>query len=271
MEHPGTTWRITRFDDIDSTNRWLAAEARAGRASHGDVAIARHQHAGRGRMDRSWVAPPDSALLMSALVRPSGAAERLERWHLVSLAMALAIADTVARLADTVAGLGGRRAAVVPVRLKWPNDVIVPDRGDRKLAGILAEAVPPHGVVVGAGTNRMRPPSVDGVLAERAIWLSDIVGDSAAVPEADALAALVLTRFGARLQELADDPAGLLGAYTASCATIGRRVRVELGGATLEGVAVAVTAEGHLRVQSDMGGTHDVTVGDVVHVRSAAV
>jgi BirA family biotin operon repressor/biotin-[acetyl-CoA-carboxylase] ligase len=52
--------------------------------------------------------------------------------------------------------------------------------------------------------------------------------------------------------------------YRAECATVGRRVRVELSGETFEGVASAVTDEGHLVVDGRV-----VTAGDVVHLRPA--
>ncbi len=61
---------VRRFDEIDSTNRYLADEARAG-AAHGLVAVARHQTAGRGRLGRRWEAPPGTNLLVSILLRPS--------------------------------------------------------------------------------------------------------------------------------------------------------------------------------------------------------
>ncbi|MGH9150489.1 MAG: bifunctional biotin--[acetyl-CoA-carboxylase] synthetase/biotin operon repressor, partial [Acidimicrobiales bacterium] len=47
---------MRRFDELDSTNRWLIDAARAG-APEGTVAVAGHQTAGRGRRGRAWVAP----------------------------------------------------------------------------------------------------------------------------------------------------------------------------------------------------------------------
>src|SRR5437764_12084173 len=65
----------TRFGDvrwvpsIDSTNRHLLQEARAG-AAEGTVVVADHQWSGRARLARTWVAPQGSALLATGLVRP---------------------------------------------------------------------------------------------------------------------------------------------------------------------------------------------------------
>ena len=72
------------FDVIDSTNRYLLECAAAG-AGEGMVAVADEQTAGRGRLGRTWVARPGSALLVSVLLRPQLAPERV---HLLTLASA---------------------------------------------------------------------------------------------------------------------------------------------------------------------------------------
>ena len=85
---------------------------------------------GRGRLGRTWSAPPGASLLVSVLLRPGLAPE--ER-HVVVVAAAVAMAEAVAVTTGVLADL------------KWPNDLLV---GDRKLAGILAESVG-DAVVVG--------------------------------------------------------------------------------------------------------------------------
>src|SRR5689334_10678627 len=130
-EGPVAFTDVRWFAELDSTNRYLVDEARAG-APAGVVAVADHQTAGRGRLGRTWIAPPGAALLVSVLLRPRLPADRV---HLVTLAAALALVDA---LPDAGA------------RIKWPNDVVV---DDRKLAGILAEADSGGAVVVGMGCN----------------------------------------------------------------------------------------------------------------------
>ena len=81
-------------ESIDSTNRallaWSAtgADDRGAPINDGAVLIARTQTAGRGRLGRRWVAPIDSALLMSVLVRPAPLS--IEHWPLLSFAMGIA-------------------------------------------------------------------------------------------------------------------------------------------------------------------------------------
>ena len=117
----------------------MAAAARQETAEPGTVLVADYQSAGRGRLGRTWTAPPGTSIAMSVLVRPDGVDPA--RWTWLPLLTGLAVAD----------GLSG--AAGLEARLKWPNDVLV---GDRKVCGILAERVEtPVGpaCVVGMGIN----------------------------------------------------------------------------------------------------------------------
>lgn len=99
----------------------------------GAVAVTDFQTGGRGRLGRTWTAPPGTALLCSVLLRPPPGSRIAQ----LSLVGGLAAAQTVE------AAL--RRSA----QLKWPNDVLV---DDCKVAGLLAEAR--DGVVVlGVGLN----------------------------------------------------------------------------------------------------------------------
>ncbi len=118
-----------------------------GRGAHGALAIADHQSAGRGRLGRSWVAPADSAVLVSlAHVGPPGAA--LQPNHLaIAAAVAVARACLDCTAVPTAQGLRQRH----DIRIKWPNDILV---GGRKLAGILIEALPQQGAaIIGIGLN----------------------------------------------------------------------------------------------------------------------
>jgi BirA family transcriptional regulator, biotin operon repressor / biotin---[acetyl-CoA-carboxylase] ligase len=91
---------VRRFESIDSTNRYLLDEARAG-AAGGVVAVADHQTAGRGRLGRSWEAPPGANLLLSVLLRPD--LEPSDR-HLATTAVALAAVDAIGVLGLEVRG-----------------------------------------------------------------------------------------------------------------------------------------------------------------------
>jgi BirA family biotin operon repressor/biotin-[acetyl-CoA-carboxylase] ligase len=95
-------------------------------ATHGAVALAERQTAGRGRLGRTWA---DSGLMFSIALYPSAL---VARWPELTLVAAHAVADAM-----------GPKATI-----KHPNDVLV---DGRKVAGILAEAS--GRVVLGIGIN----------------------------------------------------------------------------------------------------------------------
>jgi BirA family biotin operon repressor/biotin-[acetyl-CoA-carboxylase] ligase len=234
-------FKILRFDSLDSTNRYLLDEARAG-APEGLVAVADYQTAGRGRRGRSWVAPPGGSLLVSVLLRPALAPDRTQ---LVSIAAGLAMADAVASVAGFLPDL------------KWPNDLLA---DEKKLAGLLAEA-DGDAVVVGAGVN-VEWHDFSPEVAEVATACNVVAGRSV---DRDA----ILGEFLARLGERRRDLEGVLADYRARLSTLGRRVRVETGTGSLTGTAVDVGGGGELLVDRDDTGPVAVHAGDVVHLRDA--
>jgi BirA family biotin operon repressor/biotin-[acetyl-CoA-carboxylase] ligase len=243
---PGGLWRdVTVVPQTGSTNADLLDQARAG-AAEGLVLVAEEQTAGRGRLGRSWSAPPRAALTFSVLLRPADVPPNRLGW--LPLLTGVAVAAAV------------RDQAGVPASLKWPNDVLV---GERKLAGILAEA---HGdaVVVGVGLNVTLSQAELPVPAATSLLIEDAKSTDRA-----GLLAAILTGLAHRYQawRAVPDQDGLRVDYLRWCATIGRDVRVELpGGAVLTGTAEDVDDAGRLVVRAP-GNLVAVGAGDVVHVR----
>jgi BirA family biotin operon repressor/biotin-[acetyl-CoA-carboxylase] ligase len=245
------------MDETESTNDDVLALAAAGEPE-GVVVVADHQRAGRGRLDRSWYAPPKSSLLLSILLRPDLVPAES---HLASTAVACATVDACASIAG------------VEPALKWPNDLVIvdDDRVPGKVAGILAESVVEGGrltaIVVGVGLNVNWPSSLPDDLVGIAVALNHVVGHE--IDREDLLIALLQ-----RLEpwrSCLDDASGrsrLVQRYTELCATIGAMVRVDLATDSFRGMAVDITPEGHLVVDTDAGTRREVVAGDVVHVRS---
>ena len=224
----GDGWRVQVLAETDSTNAVVADRARAGEPA-GLVVVAESQTAGRGRLDRRWLSPPRAGLTFSVLLRPE---PTLLAWQ--SLLGGVAVVRAV------------REVAQVDAVLKWPNDVLV---DGRKLCGLLAE-VPVGGLVVlGIGLN---VTTRDDELPPGGATSLQLVG--AVTVDREPLLKAVL-RHLAR-------PAGPAD-YRALCATIGRRVRLELpGGTAVEGVADDVDTGGRLVVDGTA-----YAAGDVVHLR----
>jgi BirA family transcriptional regulator, biotin operon repressor / biotin---[acetyl-CoA-carboxylase] ligase len=239
-------WEVRRFDEIDSTNRYLLEQARSG-APAGLVAVAGHQTAGRGRLDRRWESPPGTNLLVSFLLRPRCEPPDL---HLGTAAVALAAADAC------------RDVAGVDARLKWPNDVLV---GESKVAGVLAEADfgsgPPAAIVVGLGLNVGWP----GPPGAGATSLEEVRG-SALDPDDVLVGVLDSLTSRADLLDDADGRADLAEEQRRRCATLGTRVRVTLADDEVTGTAREIDDAGQLVVDTS-DGRRTVAAGDVVHLR----
>jgi BirA family biotin operon repressor/biotin-[acetyl-CoA-carboxylase] ligase len=283
---PETTFTdVRRFESIDSTNRYLLEQARAG-APAGVVAVADHQTAGRGRLGRSWEAPAGANLLLSVLLRP--ALDPSDR-HLATTAVALAAVDAVEGLGLVASAPGGAPVDAsgnadrsvrtgIGVGIKWPNDLV--DGGGRKLAGVLAEsdltsAAPDEGlpapVVVGIGVNVNWPTADDDLPVELqglAVSLRMLTGSAV---DREGLLSALLTALVVRAPDL-DTAAGrnrLADDLLRRCTTVGTRVRVDLADTTFEGTATGIDRGGHLLVETDRG-VRTVVAGDVIHVRPGA-
>lgn len=250
LAEPGSMWReITLVAETTSTNADVTALAVQG-APAGTVLVAEHQSAGRGRLDRSWVAPPRAALAVSMLLRPTADATR---WSWLPLLTGMALASTLV-------------ATGVSAGLKWPNDVMV---GDRKIAGILTELVStPDGpaCVVGWGLNTRMTADQLPVPTATSLWLEGARTASTVV-----LLATMLRRFERVYAEWVstDHDEDLREGYLHLCTTVGRTVTASLtDGEMLSGVATGVDDAGRLLVRT-AGGTRAVAAGDVVHARPA--
>ena len=266
----------TRFADVrwveetGSTNADALALARDGEPE-GIVLVADHQTAGRGRQGRTWEAPPEASLLVSVLLRPPA-----EVAGLVTMTVSVAASAAL----EEVAG--------VAARIKWPNDLVWPGDGtapDRKLGGILAEAdwparspaaagwsAPPADdrvvVVAGMGLNVNWPTDLPEDLRDIAVAANHIVGHPI---ERELLLVAFLAQLDTAYGDLAGgrDASTLLTRWRERSATLGRRVRVDLGTDDITGTAVDITADGHLVLDSDDGDRRTIAVGDVVHLRTA--
>jgi BirA family transcriptional regulator, biotin operon repressor / biotin---[acetyl-CoA-carboxylase] ligase len=244
--------------ECGSTNTVLADEVRSGDTSFA-VLVTDRQTAGKGRLGRVWEAPVGSALTMSIRTLVPGDPPAIgDVLGLLPLVVGVAALQTV-----TMLGASPER-----VELKWPNDLMDPKTG-RKLAGVLCEAIPsPSGVavVIGVGINLTRPEHVDGVVAERAQWIDQLLTEATGVDPVSAASEL-LDRVHAGLELLLNDPYAARELVATTCATIGRRVRVEQQAGALLGTAIGLDPSGALMMQLDDGNVCTVRAGDVVHLR----
>ncbi|GAA1926834.1 biotin--[acetyl-CoA-carboxylase] ligase [Microbacterium aoyamense] len=249
--------RVQVADTTDSTNADVVRHATAEPDAwpHLSVLLTTDQRAGRGRLDRSWVAAPGTALAVSTLVRVPHIAYAARGWIplIAGAAMTRAIS---AQLSGT-----GHSAT-----LKWPNDVLL-DGG--KVCGILAEVIPgdPDAIVIGAGVNTTMTAADLPVTTATSFAAVGLVADE------DRLVADYLAALDEQLRALAEavgnaSAAGIRGEIEALCSTLGRDVVVHLpGGELLAGRAQRLDEDGRLVVALPLGNETAVSAGDVVHVR----
>ncbi len=240
-------WSVEVVESTGSTNADLAERARAG-APAWTALLAGEQTAGRGRLTRTWSSPPGTSVSLSVLLRPT---RPVAEWGLLPLLTGLGVARAVGALG-------------VEAVLKWPNDVLLPADGERKVCGILAEVVagPTPGVVVGMGINVGQQRSelpVDTATSLR------LVGVDVARPQ---VVSTVLAELGDVYRTWQSSGwAALADAYSSMCVTLGRTVRVEVpDGEAVLGTAASITADGRIVVRTREG-ERAFAAGDVHHLR----
>ena len=226
-------------DLTTSTQTDLADLVNSNSAKTGDVIATEFQSDGRGRLDRTFDAPPGSALLFSFYIKPKRA--RTD-WGFIGHLAALTMQQVIS--ADHQS----------QVWLKWPNDILI---GDQKVAGLLAQATD-DGVIIGIGTNVAM--TVEELPVESATSLA-IAGFSNL--NRNSILCDFLNRFENNFKEW-DNGADFIDRYSEVCATLGRLVRVEvIGRENRTGKAVSINKLGALALEDGF----EVNVGDVVHLR----
>ena len=280
-----TTRRLGRpvlfLQRVGSTND-VARQMAAGGAADGLLVVADEQTAGRGRLNRSWWAPPGSSLLMSILLRPS---IPLSRAGQLTMCLGLGAVEGI----EEMTGLHPA--------LKWPNDLVL---SGRKLGGMLTELEADGErlayAVVGLGLNvswhderaedkeqesgdgdslpGFHRPSAFGIpadIAVAAISLSTVLGRP--VNRLPLLARILACcekwyeRFLAEQTDPKLNGRAVHQAWAARLETLGRAVTVTMDEVEVQGDAIGVNAEGALLVRDEKGRVHTVWTGDVTSVR----
>jgi BirA family transcriptional regulator, biotin operon repressor / biotin---[acetyl-CoA-carboxylase] ligase len=220
-------WRLVALDSVGSTNDEAARLADAG-AAEGTVVWARQQTGGRGRRGRVWASPVGN-LYSSTILRPDCPAARAAELGFVA---ALAVADIVP---------AGR-----PMRVKWPNDVLV-EGG--KVAGILLEsAVGQNGVVqhvvAGIGVNVAFAPQLPEMRYPGATLGGTV----------EAALGRLTAALAARLVEWRRDGFEMVrSAWLAKAGPIGAEVDVRLGDELVRGRFSGLDREGALLLETASG------------------
>ena len=143
--------RLKVFDSIGSTNNYAKTIEIGERPV---VVVSNSQTAGKGRLGRTFVSPPDTGLYITVAIKPSF---DLAKSPFITIATAVAVCHAI----DEVCG--------VSPKIKWVNDLYL---RDRKICGILTEAQTNletgriDSLIIGIGINCFPgsfPAELDGI------------------------------------------------------------------------------------------------------------
>jgi len=217
---------IRSFKEISSTQDYAISVAETDPYCHGMVIISESQLFGRGRKGRRWQSPTGG--LWFSVITKSGIKTGSSIY--LSYAMSLAVCEIIANNFN------------VEACIKWPNDVLI---RTRKVAGILtSSAVRGEDLeycVVGAGINlNSRPKGLKGStsLIEHTSQLSIAL---------EPFLASVLVLFSNYYDEIrAGNLESITKRWKLYCPMMGKRIRAEVNGVQLEGVASNIDSDGFL-------------------------
>ena len=225
------------FAEIESTNSYLM-EQPAPMPGRFRVALAEHQTAGRGRMDRRWHSPGGTGLCLSMSYTFE---RRPELLTCLTLAIGVGVVESLATL-----GIHG-------VGLKWPNDLVLQDG---KLGGILTEVKSGGGdevtIVAGIGINfdfSMHPEA--GRISTRLGHVSDLASCVQQLPSRSSVSAVLIEGL---FDVLADFDAAGFGNTAVVWAKYdwlrGQKVSVDQANGQITGVCQGIDTDGALLLQT---------------------
>jgi BirA family transcriptional regulator, biotin operon repressor / biotin---[acetyl-CoA-carboxylase] ligase len=236
-------WRL-HYEPACRSTQDLARAAAGRGAGEGWTLVTDLQREGRGRLGRSWVAPKETAILFSTILRPP-----LDVLPLLPLLAALTVA-------------GGIEVATGAVPdLKWPNDILL---NGKKLAGILLEHPAGADVVLGVGlnVNQSQEDTPEG-------------GTSLAIElghelEREPLLAAILNDLGNAYERADREGVGwIVPGWRSRSSMLGEAIAFHRDGALIRGIAEDILADGALRVRLEDGSRISVVAGEVERVRTA--
>ncbi len=233
------------YDTISSTNQ-AAKEWAKQDAVEGDLIVAAHQTAGKGRLGKNFFSPEGSGLYFSLILRPSLSPDVVLQ---ITTAAAVAVCHAIESLTEQTTAI------------KWVNDIFV---GGKKVCGILSEASfsPDTGradyVILGIGLNLYSPKN--GFPSE----LQTIAGSLCSTEKCglkNRLVANIVNRFFSIYQALPSTD--YLQDYDQRMLLKGRRITYYQNDLSYSAKVLGIDSDGRLKVQNDAGEITYLSSGEV--------
>jgi len=236
---------VRRVMVLAETESTQDAALRASADGVSSLVVADRQTGGRGRLGRQWV---------QGEAADEGQKQKATRGLGVAATFALVKRDVPPARLSIAAGLAACRACEVAVGtgqgvrlgLRWPNDVVERDAGQRKLAGVLVETKV-ETALVGIGINvRHEAEDFPAVLGGRAASTSML---GSAATRLDVLIELV-RQFD---RALGMDPDSLAAEWSRRDILVGSRRTFEHAGHRYEGTVQGVQPTSHIDLVTEDG------------------
>ena len=239
---------IVYHEVTDSTNIRAKELAQTG-APHGTVVITEEQLSGKGRLERKWISPRATNLMVSILLRPD---LRVDQVFFLTMLLALAVKDSLKEMFEVVA------------LIKWPNDIYI---SGKKTGGILAEfsvaEKQVEHVIMGLGLNVNWHPKEE---SEVLYPCTSLMRETGFPVERSSLLTEILLKFEkyylAAIFER--DAWAIFQKEWNTCSyVLGKEVVVRNGMKRITGKAIEIDGAGALIIEDSLGKKSRVLWGDV--------
>jgi len=241
---------IYYFPELKSTNIIAKEKAlhRAEGIDEGTLIIAERQSAGKGRLGREWFSPVGGTWL-SIILYPQLSPSYISR---ITLMTAVAAVKAI------------KVCTQIESQIKWPNDILI---NEKKVCGILTEMSAEldiiNWVVVGIGIN---------VNVDRRDFPEDIQENTISLKEASGKEVLRVKLVQTFLQEFEKyyeilkrrEFSSVLKEWKLYSHTLGKKIRVDIGGRIIKGEAVDINEEGALILKKEDGELVEIISGTIV-------
>ena len=236
-------------DCVVSTNAALRdAIQKTGRPFFG-VLCADRQTGGVGRQGRSFFSPA-GGIYFSAVYPFTGKEAHLPFFSLLA---GLQVCKTLERFSS------------LPLQIKWPNDLWL---NGKKVCGILAQTVCVENApvaILGVGINASLP--AEEIPADLKNIMTSFFAEGVRLPEKKEIIENVVAALDAEIYQreaLCGDLSDYIAEIGRRNALLNKRVTRILPRGTVSGVALGLSKDGGLLIQTDAGEIEEITCGEVL-------
>ncbi|MFM8211637.1 MAG: biotin--[acetyl-CoA-carboxylase] ligase [Actinomycetes bacterium] len=230
------------LDEVDSTNEFIKKMEK----KEGLFVLANFQTKGKGRQNRSWIAPKNSSIFISICLKPNKNGNTA--W--IPLLTSLALFRSLEALTNE------------NIKIKWPNDLVLIKNNEQfKFSGILVEMIEDY-AIVGVGINynqKNEELPITNATSLRTLLNSEILKEEIIASFVSELAALwneenLATTWPTKAS---------IRDYKTNCVTIGQDINAQLvGKEIIQGTVIDVLDSGELQVKTELK-TLNLTSADI--------